>query len=199
MSASRLLLLPPPQRLLVCAVGAVATHITLSAISVIIPALNNLQPPPPPPPPSEALPPSKTSALVSQLYSGSPSFSPLSLSPACTFHDPVALCVGRAEVSECFRALRVACAPEHLSEPVPFHRSEDPPAPEGGRAEFFYLNQRYFGFLSVASVLRVDTGPDGLVTAIEERWNGRPLLPLSWCRRVNGVASCLLTPIVARE
>ena len=48
-----------------------------------------------------------------------------------------------------------------------------------------------------------DTGPifDTGIHAIEERWNGAPLLwwaPFRWVRRVNGVLSSLVTPRLAR-
>ena len=64
------------------------------------------------------------------------------------------------------------------------------------------LHQRYFGFLEVHSMLVVRVAADGRICAFEERWNGAPLLGpqplLQWVRRVNGLTSAMLTPILIR-
>ena len=70
----------------------------------------------------------------------------------------------------------------------------------------YYLHQRYFRSqwwrgLEGRSSLLVQTGADGRIHAIEERWNGAPLLwwaPFRWVRRANGVLSSLVTPRLAR-
>jgi hypothetical protein len=117
---------------------------------------------------------------------------------ACTagvvFEDPVAKCVGIAETSEAFRALRV-CKPEHVSEP--WIASSD------GQKTVVRLHQRYFGWLVVRSVLHVQQ-EDSLIARIEERWKGVPLvafpeLPVdfpSFCRRLNGIVSYQLTRLL---
>ena len=45
----------------------------------------------------------------------------------------------------------------------------------------------------------VRTKPDGTVCALEERWNGKELMPFApfrFSRRVNGIISCVLTPLL---
>ena len=117
---------------------------------------------------------------------------------ACTagvvFEDPVAKCIGLAETSEAFRALR-ACKPEHVSEPL-IALSEP-------HKMLVRLHQRYFGWLVVRSVLHVQR-EGALISKIEERWKGVPLvsfpeLPLdfpSFCRRLNGLVSYQLTRLL---
>lgn len=113
-----------------------------------------------------------------------------------TFTDPAARCAGKQEVAEAFRALRY-CNPQTLTTP---HASV---AQDGSL--HFSLHQRYFAGrlpgLEVRSTLVVRTAPDGRVCELEERWNGAPLLwwpPFQWVRRVNGMLSSLLTPMLLR-
>ena len=117
-----------------------------------------------------------------------------------SFTDPAASCRGRQEVTEAFRALRAA-------RPEPVH----PPLAMGSTDSHtteFYLHQRYLrGFtmlpngFEMRSVLVVRTSPaDGRICALEERWNGAPLIwfsPFRFVRRVNGIISSLLTPRLA--
>jgi len=117
------------------------------------------------------------------------------LSPDVVFEDPAAYCVGKDEVREAFRALR-ACTPEQLDEPRLIVDGDG----EGATA-VFALRQRYFGYLEVQSTLHVHTAADGRINRFEERWNGAPLLegaPFRWSRRLNGVLSSALTPLLIK-
>ena len=70
-----------------------------------------------------------------------------------------------------------------------------------------HLHQRYCGGtillpsgFTVRSVLVVHTSAvDGRICSLEERWNGSELLPFApfrFSRRVNGIISCVLTPLL---
>ena len=119
-----------------------------------------------------------------------------------TFTDPAAQCVGRAEVSEAFRALKVV-NPQHVEPPIPVDGGKR----ADGAVEIF-LHQRYLGGSTllpngfvVKGTCIVRTAADGRIASIEERWNGAPLLDWSAFRRVrriNGVISATLTPLFAR-
>lgn len=114
------------------------------------------------------------------------------LSPGVVFEDPAARCVGSTEVREAFRALR-SCRPEALAAPRMVLEGD------GSATAVFALHQRYFGFLEVRSTLHLHTAPDGRISRIEERWNGVPLVsapPFVWSRRLNGMLSSALTPIL---
>ena len=113
------------------------------------------------------------------------------------FEDPVAKCIGLAEVKEAFRAL-IICSPEAIAKPWLVVNT-------GQEREFervyVGLHQRYFGFLEVRSIAVVDfeQGPKGLVKRVEERWNGHGLV--DWTifgivRRMNGIISYGLTRVV---
>ena len=113
-----------------------------------------------------------------------------------TFTDQAARCVGKAEVCEAFRALRVM-KPEHVEEPLSVAKAD-------GSTEV-YLHQRYslmsMSAFTIRSVLVVHTAADGRLCSLEERWRGSPLLQFPafrWVRRVNGLFSSLLTPLVIR-
>ena len=106
--------------------------------------------------------------------------------PVCaddiTFEDPLVKCSGKEEVHKCFRALKL-CSPEQLQPPVARAGNHS------GVTEVM-LYQRYFGVYDVKSILVVNTGPNGLITSLEERWNGTNLLhspPFQWSRRLNGL------------
>ena len=120
---------------------------------------------------------------------------PNSCTADVTFTDNAARCVGRSEVCEAFRALRVM-KPEHVEEPLCVAKPD-------GTSEV-YLHQRYklmsSGF-TIRSTLVVQTTADGRICNLEERWNGSPLLQFPafrWVRRVNGIISSVLTPLVIR-
>jgi hypothetical protein len=130
--------------------------------------------------------------VVSKIYSGG-GLDPAACTADVTFTDPAARCAGRGEVCEAFRALR-ACRPEHVEEPVAVGRM-----PDG--SVHVHLHQRYSIITSftVKSVLVVRTDASGRLSELEERWNGAPLLDFAafrWVRRVNGVISSLLTPMI---
>ena len=114
------------------------------------------------------------------------------LSPGVVFEDPAVRCVGSTEVREAFRALR-SCRPEALVAPRMVLEGD------GSATAVFALHQRYLGFLEVRSTLHLHTAPDGRISRIEERWNGVPLVsapPFVWSRRLNGMLSSALTPIL---
>ena len=136
-------------------------------------------------------------ALASQMYSGG-GLDPDVCAANVTFTDPVACCVGKHEVMEAFRALKY-CHPEHIEAP----RAQC----DGDHLVLVHLHQRYFASawwrrgLEVKSTLLVTSDSSGRVCQIEERWNGAPLhaLPVfRWVRRLNGIASGLLTPLLLR-
>ena len=104
--------------------------------------------------------------------------------------------------STCTCTCACTCRPEHVEPPLAIREQ-----PRGSGFEHeYYLHQRYFRSqwwrgLEVRSSLLVQTGADGRIHAIEERWNGAPLLwwaPFRWVRRANGVLSSLITPRLAR-
>ena len=98
---------------------------------------------------------------------------------------------------EAFRALQ-ACAPRSLQPPriAAKHRR--------GAIEqhVFFLDQHYFGALRVRGTILVDIRAGGEISRFEERWNAAPLLdipPFGWARRLNGILSGILTPLVIRR
>jgi hypothetical protein len=107
-----------------------------------------------------------------------------------TFEDPAALCCGRDEAVEAFRALR-AMSPEHMTPPQVCYSTA------GGCVVL--LHQRYFRRLVVRSELHVRLDDTGRICSFEERWNGRPLLEggvfgaARAARRLNGVLSFAVT------
>eukprot|EP00339_Tiarina_fusa_P019627 CAMPEP_0117081014 /NCGR_PEP_ID=MMETSP0472-20121206/57132_1 /TAXON_ID=693140 ORGANISM="Tiarina fusus, Strain LIS" /NCGR_SAMPLE_ID=MMETSP0472 /ASSEMBLY_ACC=CAM_ASM_000603 /LENGTH=187 /DNA_ID=CAMNT_0004808835 /DNA_START=70 /DNA_END=630 /DNA_ORIENTATION=+ len=122
--------------------------------------------------------------LVCDMYSGNgisgrnPDH--IELGETVTFEDPAAICSGRKEVQEAFRALGIV-DPESLERPVCIDVE-----PKGDSISLTYaLKQRYLGSLEVASLLEVDVhlgpipnNPESkfVVTRIEEQWNGvKPL------------------------
>ena len=111
-----------------------------------------------------------------------------------TFTDPAAQCSGIGEVSEAFRALAIT-KPQHVEQPVAVGM------PDG--SVHVHLHQRYsiLASFNVRSVLVVRQAADGCICELEERWNGAPLLSFPafrWVRRVNGMLSSLLTPLLVR-
>ena len=187
------------------AVGAIALgHGFFTVVGMGASALNK-----PPPKPSSDDPQNKACAscsrstqlakIVKKAYSGG-GFDAAALSADATFTDPAARCSGKSEVMEAFRALGAVCKPEVVDGPIAIpSTSPDETA--------FYLHSNYFkdSFvfgskgLTVRSVLVVRTKPDGTVCALEERWNGKELMPFApfrFSRRVNGIISCVLTPLL---
>lgn len=133
--------------------------------------------------------------VVSTMYCGG-GLDPNACTADVTFTDQAACCVGKAEVCEAFRALRVM-KPEHVEEPTSVSK------PDGSTE--VYLHQRYslvsLSAFTIRSTLVVRTSTDGLLCSLEERWCGSPLLQFPafrWARRGNGVLSSLLTPLVIR-
>lgn len=127
-------------------------------------------------------------STVKQMYSGG-GITAAALADNVSFIDPAASCHGRSEVMEAFRALGAACRPESIEEPMC--------TKDDGSEVHFHLHQRYFGWLTVRSVLVVQSNTsDGRINHIEERWNGAPLLTFSafrFVRRVNGIVSAVIT------
>lgn len=122
------------------------------------------------------------------------------LDDAVTFADPAAVCKGRGEVAEAFRALRFL-KPQSLMSPYCVNVE-----PKGASIILTYiLHQRYMGWIRLPSLLVVDVQlkqrtdmpqSDFLVLHMEEQWNGVPLLTTylnKMVRRLNGVASFWLT------
>lgn len=188
------------------AVGALACgHIACSLIGMGSAVAATSAPPPPPSNDSQRKEACATCSreaqltkVVSKMYRGG-GLDAAACTETVTFTDPAARCEGRSEVVEAFRALRVA-KPEHVDEPRAVSKAD-------GSIEV-HLNQRYCGGsmllpdgFTVRSVLVVQTSAaDGRICSLEERWNGAPLLSFAafrFSRRVNGVVSSLLTPIVA--
>ena len=133
----------------------------------------------------------KAVKVVARMYSGG-GLDAAACAGEVTFTDPAARCEGVGEVSEAFRALKW-CRPETIEAP----RAQ----PVSDSELLVHLHQRYFGFLVVRSALCVKLSADGRVAELEERWNGAPLLwwsPFRWTRRVNGMLSSLLTPLLLR-
>ena len=132
-----------------------------------------------------------------------------------SFEDPIAICTTSDEVCEAFRALKFT-KPVCLTLPkrIEMH-------PRENKIEkwlvTYHLNQRYFGFLTVHSLLVVDIAldqeqkqilevndnvsspiifPKARILKIEERWNGVSIFnifPFWASRRLNGMASFMLT------
>ena len=191
------------------ALGALAMgHVMFAGAGIINAAV---QTPPRSPSPLASAPLATTAVakVVTAMYSGA-GIDGAALSDDATFTDPAAACVGRAEVVEAFRALG-ACSPEHVAPPLAV--SERTVSTAGGtddpavhvESEFFlhqrYFNGAYYSGLVVRSTLVVRTDNAGRICAVEERWNGAPLLRFSafrFARRVNGMLSALLTPYVSR-
>ena len=145
------------------------------------------------PPPSASWQPTERDAHVQRvsalMYSGAGLDGSL-CSDDVTFEDPAALCCGREEAVEAFRALR-ALAPEHVTPPQVCYSAA------GGCVVL--LHQRYLSSLVVRSELHVQLNDSGLICAFEERWNGRLLLEggvfdaMRAARRLNGVLSFAVT------
>ena len=145
--------------------------------------------------------------FVADLYAGRrllpPSEAHVELDENVTFADPAAICIGRDEVIEAFRALRLTLHPESLRTPQCVHVR-----PEGASIWVTYsLYQRYLGgWLTLPSLLVVQVQlkrrtdvpqSDFLVLSMQEQWNGVPLLANNilnrMVRRGNGWLSFQLT------
>ncbi|KAJ1495197.1 hypothetical protein T484DRAFT_2157311 [Baffinella frigidus] len=136
--------------------------------------------------------PAQLSKVAGKMYRGG-GLDAAFLSPGVVFEDPAVCCVGTVEVQEAFRALHAA-SPESLEEPRLVVDGDN----EGATA-VFALRQRYVGFLQVDSTLHIHTAADGRISRFEERWNGTPLwkaAPFRWSRRLNGLLSSALTPLL---
>ena len=143
---------------------------------------------------------------IQSLYSGKSGSSEqqhCQLDPSVTFEDSAAICNSREEVEEAFRAL-TKMQPESFAPARCVHVE-----PMGASIAVTYaLDQSYFGgSLSLQSLLTVNIQlqtvhtrgfPESqfLITKLEEKWNGVPLLAnyLYWIpRRANGWISYQLT------
>ncbi|CAB9506849.1 expressed unknown protein [Seminavis robusta] len=125
----------------------------------------------------------------------------IGVSDSVSFQDPAAICVGKEEVTEAFRAV-ATLNPQWITPPRCIHVE-----PMGSTiALTYYLNNRYGGRFSLQSLLVVHVELQQLpharefnqfvVTRMEEYWNG--VSPISnllfWAvRRINGVASFQIT------
>ena len=174
------------------AAGALACgHVACTLIGIGNASIT--KPPPLPVTTSNSEEAAQITKVVSKMYSGG-GLDPTMCTDHVTFTDPAARCTGRAECVEAFRALR-AFEPQHVEEPSAVAM------PDGSL--HLYLHQRYSILTSftIRSVLVVRTDDTGRVSELEERWNGAPLIgfpAFRWVRRVNGVVSSLLTPIILR-
>ena len=142
------------------------------------------------------------SEIVDEMYSGKGITRPSCLSKDCVFSDPVAICCGREELTEAFRALKIL-SPKMLM-PAELFRVD--PLDENITRYTAKLNQQYSTKLKLKSLLIVDmketAGHDPVIVRFEERWNGRPLLdhfPFKLVRRINGALSFLLTPMLVQD
>jgi len=138
--------------------------------------------------------------IIAQMYCGKGV--PVSMfAPDAVFEDPAAKCSGVHEIVEAFRALK-ACRPESLSKPRVIFNSYILGSDGLGSIILVELHQRYFGALQVRSYAVVETGMDGLIKRVEERWNGVPILefePFPTVRRLNGLFSYALTSTFIRD
>lgn len=139
------------------------------------------------------------SPVVVDMYSGKGITQPGRLSQDCVFADPVAICVGREEVVETFRALK-CLSPDSIASPKLVHVE---PLADNVTRFTTKLHQRYMKTLTVHSLLIVDMkeeeGKDPTIVRFEERWNNRPLLnqiPFTFVRRINGVLSFRVTALL---
>ena len=181
------------------AAGALVTgHLVVSALAIGNACVGRSdKPTPAPPTPALAGTAGAAQQLVAQMYSGG-GVNPRLVTDDVKFTDPAARCQGKQEVAEAFRALRF-CNPESLTSPwASTGQTED-------GTLHFNLHQRYFAGrlpgLELRSTLVVRTAPDGRVCELEERWNGASLLwwpQFRFSRRVNGMLSSLLTPLLLR-
>ena len=165
----------------------VGAHASLTGASVLSGALrsapidhsqtsrlrNDFINPPMPVPPGIIV---QATRVARRIYTGG-GIDPAVVSPGVVFEDPVACCVGTWEVCEGFRALG-SCAPESIWPAEIVHaRADSGGSGDGGsNTVVFHLRQRYFGWLNVESALLVSTNSSGMITRIEERWNGSELL-----------------------
>jgi hypothetical protein len=126
-----------------------------------------------------------------------------------TFEDAAALCRGRVEVREVFRALG-AIKPEHMSRPEVCYSSSRSAVlllHQRYLGCLTLLHQRYLGCLTLRSELHVALDTAGRISGMQERWNGKPPLgssgstqslmfyfhPMSCVRRANGIMSHFFT------
>ena len=177
-----------------------AGHISFTFAGIVRSAAT---PPPDRPAPDQVTGPrqGELAEVITAMYSGG-GMDPSACTNDVTFTDPAAACCGMPEVVEAFRALSASCRPEHVEPPLAVREQQR----GSGFEHEYHLHQRYFRSkwwqgLEVRSSLVVQTGADGRIHAIEERWNGAPLLwwaPFRWARRVNGVLSSLVMPKLAR-
>ena len=141
-----------------------------------------------------------TKRIVQSMYNGH-GINPNDLSPGCMFVDPIAICVGRDETIECFRALKFM-SPKTSKETTLAVKNIDGDLKQQVLME---LQSEYFSSLNVTSLLIVNidrTGNHPVVTKFEEQWNYIVVLnsfPFNLSRRFYGILSCFFTPLVLRD
>ena len=162
----------------------------------------------------------KVRTIVNDMYSGKGILQSEILSPECMFADPIAICTGREEVVEVFRALQfLSPQPVVHDTSVEFDRHNFRQTPrllnvvwkkennKYATTISFELEQSYFNRLQMTSLLIVDVSVDGgcqelsnlSITSFEEKWNYRPLFnfaPFTTVRWINGKISYYLTPLL---
>ena len=162
----------------------------------------------------------KVRTIINDMYSGKGILQPEMLSPDCRFVDPIAICTGREEVVEVFRALQfLSPQPVVRDTSVAFDRHNFRQTPrllnvvwkkENNKYATtinFELEQSYFNRLQMTSLLIVDVTVDDdfqelselSITSFEEQWNYRSLFnfrPFSTVRWINGKISYCLTPLL---
>mgnify|MGYP006116071411 FL=1 len=158
--------------------------------------------------------------IVNDMYSGKGILQPEMLSPKCMFVDPIAICTGREEVVEVFRALQfLSPQPVMRGTSVEFDQHNFRQTPrllnvvwqkennKYATTISFELEQSYFNRLQMTSLLIVDVEVDDefpelselSITSFEEKWNYRSLfnfIPFTTVRWINGKMSYYLTPLL---
>jgi hypothetical protein len=190
-----------------CTTAAVATaaHVTLSAVSLSVGLLGRRRAEQPVDQSLKNAVESNVASFVlsrvSALYSGDAVhvLARWDLSPRCVFSDPVVLSVGAMECAEIFRALK-CLSPVSLDTPRLLSVVHEG---QSSTRVLVQLRQQYNHSVEISSVLLVDVDTSDVdhlvITRFEERWNNVPVLennPFTTVRRLNGVLSYRLTPVV---
>lgn len=136
----------------------------------------------------------RAEAVVAAMYSGR-GLDPAVCTETVVFEDPIACCVGRAEVCEAFRALSAVCSPVSIVRPLAV--VVDRGSTDDAGAIELLLNQQYFGgAVRLRSTVVILLASDGRVDRFEERWNGALLVEnpaVHHARRLNGLLSYAFT------
>ena len=153
----------------------------------------------PPPPPLPALEgtraPGPVVDWIADAYRGEP-FDTGVLWEDCVFEDPVATVAGREEVMEAMCAMR-ELRPETLASPQLIAAVNDIDRPNHIFRYVFSIRQRYLDRFQLESHLSILV-EDNMIRHVQERWNGKPLLPFAArSRRINGVLGLGLCRVIA--